>query len=308
MNSTKRLPSEFDIIRTETKGLSKKSTYNKDLQLSDDVLSDIEGVSEGDFLKVTNEIEDVELSTYGRVEPRTEESHNKGMDDDEIALGVDSRDAICVSAGEDTVKLDRVGFSENAKLRKFLNKFIGVRAATGRTRKAISTDSGYRICRLREDVKQTIGIEWGDHIVIQSSEGRVRGIKALPLTDHQREITMERQNSESYRSSIEETEIKNNLDPSSENLPKMHIAYATRQALNIHNKSYSGVHQPIKIHRDTRYVTYRILHNLTIPFLLTLIAALIGLDPSAWIVTVLLAVGVFVLLLSTYLESSQTLR
>lgn len=308
MNSAKRLPSEFNLIRTETKGVSKKSTYNKDLQLSDNMLSDLEGVSEGDFLKVTNEIGDIELSTYGRVEPRTEESHNKGMDDDEVALGVHSRDAICASAGEDTVKLDRVGFPENPKLRKFLNKFIGVRAATGRTRKAISTDSGYRICRLREDVKQTIGIEWGDHVVIQSSEGRVRGIKALPLTAHQREITEDRRNSESYRSSIDETKIKHHLDPASENLPKIHIAYATRQALNIDNKSYSGVHQPIKIHRDTRYVSYRILHGLTIPFLLTIIAALIGLNLPAWVVIVLLAFGVFVLLLSTYLESSQTLR
>mgnify|MGYP000371515714 FL=1 len=308
MSSEKQLSGQFDLIRTETKGVSKKSTYTKDLQLSDDTLSNIEGISEGSFLKVTNKIGDIELSTYGRVEPRTEESHNKGMGNNEVALGVQSRDAICATAGEDTVELDRVGFSENSNLRKFTNKFIGIRAATGRARKAISTDSGYRICRLREDVKQTIGIEWGDHVVIQSSEGRVRGIKALPLTAHQREIAEKRQNSKSYRSSIEETEIKKNLNPGSENLPKIHIAYAIRQALNISDKSYSGVHQPIKIHRDTRYVTYRILHDLTLPFLLTLIAALIGLDLPTWVVAVLLTAGVFILLVSTYLKSSQTLR
>lgn len=308
MSSSERLPDEFDLVRTETKGISKKSTFNKDMQLHPDVLNNLDQISEGDFLKVTNKVGDMSLSTYGRVEPRTEETHKKGMAEDEVALGSTGRDAICASAGEDVVQVDYVDFSETSKQRAILNKFIGVRVAVGRARKAISTDAGYRICRLREDVKQTIGIEWGDHVVIQSPEARVTGIKALPITSHQRDIIENRQNSEDYRSSIENTDLREHINPGRENLPKIHIAYSTRQALGITAKPHSGVHQPLKIHRDVRYVSHRILHDLTIPFLLALIASFIGLELPLFAVVGLLAVGFTLLLLSTYLESRQALR
>ncbi len=309
MADSEILPEEFNLIRTETKGVEKKSTYNKNLQLSENKLSDIDDISEGDFLKVTNKVENTKLSTYGRVEPRTEKTHRKGMDDGEVALGQTGRDAICAIAGEDSVKVSRVGFSEVSVLRQYLNRFIGVRPALCRARKAISTDAGYRVCRLREDVKQTIGIEWGDHIILQSSEGRVRGIKALPLTDHQREIVGDRQDSDDYRSSIEETELSEHIDQSGQHLPKIHIAQATRQALGINNEQQNnGVHQPVRIHRDTRYVAYRIMHDLTTPFLLALIAALIGLDFPPKVVMGLIAMGFGVLTLSTYLQSRQVLR
>ncbi len=308
MSNSGKLPSEFELVRTETKGVTKKSTYNKDLQVSKDTLNEIKGVSEGDFLKITNNVGEVEMSTYGRVEPRTDNTHYKEMGNNEVALGVTGRDGICARADEDTVEVSHVGFRSVSRPRAVLNRLMGVRPVVCRVRKAISTDAGYRVCRLREDVKQTIGIDWGDHIVLQSPEGRVGGIKALPITEHQREIVQDRQNTDSYRSPIEETEINDHVDLSSENLPRIHIAQATRQGLNINDKRYSGVHQPIKIHRDTRYVGLRILHSLTIPFLFTLIAALVGLDLSPQVAIILIGVGFAVLVLSTYLESRQALR
>ncbi|MFB6186227.1 MAG: hypothetical protein ABEI86_05095, partial [Halobacteriaceae archaeon] len=90
-------------------------------------------------------------------------------------------------------------------------------------------------------------------------------------------------------------------------IPRIHIPYSARKALGIANKENSGVYQPIKIHRDNRNVSIRLLDELTTPILLGSIAVFIGFEiPIGAKVTILIGAA-FLVILSLFFRGRYVL-
>ncbi|MFB6186226.1 MAG: hypothetical protein ABEI86_05090, partial [Halobacteriaceae archaeon] len=143
------LPMEMSVARTATRGHDQKNTYIRDLQLHPDILGEIQNIDDGDYLKITANHEDFDLSIYGKVEPRNDDTHESGLDENTIGLGGPERDGLAIQPGETKVELDHVGFDSVSISRNILNSILGVRAITGRVRKAVNVDAGSNVCRIR---------------------------------------------------------------------------------------------------------------------------------------------------------------
>lgn len=301
------LPRECTVARTETRGHDEKNTYIRDLQVRPDTLESIDDIEPGDYLTITVDHPDHTLSIYGKVEPRTEHTHDTGLPEGTIGVGGPERDALGITPG-DTVRLSHVGFEPVSRIRSYLNRLIGIRAITCRVRKAVNVDAGTNVCRLRPDVKQALGIEWGDKVVIQSSEGRLRSVKALPLTDDQIDIITRREQNEDepYPIPFAQTPLGRKVGAGGE-IPRVHIPRSARKALGITEHDHSGVYQPVKIHRDTRDVSFRLFDELTTPILLGSIAVIVGFNISLLAKIGILIGAILLVLASLYFRGRRVL-
>jgi hypothetical protein len=269
---------EYAVTSTVSAGFDEKSTDLHDIQLGSGGLDEFPTVAEGGFLKLTSDHDDQRLQFYGRVETRDRERFERGLDRDRIGVGVPGRQALGVTEG-DRVTVEPVGFEPVSRTQRLFNRVLRIRPATCRVRKSVFPDSGHKVCRIPEEVKDVVGIEWGDRVIIQSSEARIRAVKALPVRPEQRRKfeRRERENPERYPPPFGTTAM-NRETGTSVDLPRVSVSAAAREQLGFAEYAHGGVRQSVKIHRDTQDVFVRLLDELTIPFLLGAVAVVVGLD------------------------------
>lgn len=297
--STKTIQDDMQNARTlrvemtTSAGFDRKETNLHDLQLHPETLDSISGVDEGDFLKVSTSHDGDQMECYGRVEAR-DDRFQAPIEADAIGLGIDCRTGIGVAIG-DTVTVEPVGFEPVRPTNRLLNRLMKFRPATCRVRKATAPDSGYKVCRLAPEVKDLIGIEWGDRIVIQSPNARLRGMKALPLRDTLEEKFSERERRApaKYPPPFSETEIAQEAGITGD-IPRIHISAAARNDLEL---AGDEVYQPVKVHRDTTDVFIRLFETFTIPLLLVAVTIMLAFELGRWFnLLVLLGVVVIVVI------------
>jgi hypothetical protein len=203
---------QLTVVGTSSAGFERKSTNLHDIQLHPDTLKKLSGVSEGDFIKIISKHDDLLLEFYSRVEA-LDSRFSPNIEKDEIGVGVHCRKGLAVSIG-DTVGVETVGFEAAKPQRRLLNRTLKFRPASCRVRRSVSPDSGYKVCRLSKEVKDLLGIEWGDRVVVQSANGRIRGMKALPLREGLREKFSQREEADpdSYPPPFNETTIAAEAD------------------------------------------------------------------------------------------------
>lgn len=298
---------ELEVARTASAGVQKKRTHLRDLQLSRDALNDhFEGVSEDDFLKITAPSHDVAPELYGRVQVR-DDTFGAELADGEAGVAVTLRRALGVTVG-DTVRLTTVGFEEIGPVQRTFNRLLKIRPAVCRVRKSVQPDVGHRVCRISEATRQVIGIEPGDRVVLQSAEGRVKNIKALPITDEQqRQLSDSVENApERYPNCFDRLDLEQ-VSGAKEDVPDVYLSYSIRDELGLTTKDYSGRCQPIKIHRDTRDLFVRLLHDLTTPVVLGAVAVVIGFDIGALSKAIVLIAALGVAVFSVAFQSRRVL-
>lgn len=298
---------ELEVARTASAGVQKKRTHLRDLQLRRETLNDhFPDVSEDGFLKITAPCHDIEPELYGRIQIR-DGTFDEELADDETGVAVTLRRALGVRVG-DTVRLTTVGFEEVGPVQRTFNRLLKIRPAACRVRKSVQPDVGHRVCRISEAARQVIGIESGDRVVLQSAEGRVENIKALPITDEQRrQLSASVENApERYPNCFERLDLER-VSGAKEDVPDIYLSYSIRDELGLTTKEYSGKCQPIKVHRDTRDLFVRLLHDLTTPVVLGAVAVVIGFDIGTLVKAVVLMVALGVAVFSVAFQSRRVL-
>ncbi|MFB6196500.1 MAG: hypothetical protein ABEI80_10040 [Haloplanus sp.] len=271
-------PFSFTVARTASRGFEAKDTHLKDLQLTPTDLARLSDVDEGDFLKLVAVHDDISLQAFGRVEARTEATHAESLEDGHIGVGALKRSGLSVTPG-DTVTVTSAELPTEAWRRRAFDRVLGVRPATCRIRKATGADTGHKVCRLPPAIKQVVGIEWGDRVILRSADGRVTGVKALPLTDRQDDRLAERRDDHTdvFYPRFREVPIgKTETVP--DTLPPIYLSSSARRAMGLTEYGHDGVYQPVKVYRDTRDVFLRLFDSLTIPFLVAAVGIVAGFE------------------------------
>jgi len=252
---------------------------------------------------------DEELQIYCRVE-RRDENFSAPLSEGEAGLGVPIREALGVTPEQgDTVFIDRVGFEEATRLRRLFNKLLTYRPVVVRTRRSVYPDPGLKVMRTTEAVRQVLGIEWGDKVVIQSSDVRIREIKALPLTPEQRERIERRESDPNsrYPPSFVQTELGNKTGTRTD-VPRVYLSASLRDDLNLAAYgNHAGVYQPVKVHRDTRDLFFRLTDDLIIPFLLGVIGLVVGINLPFVTKLSILVFALLLVIVSVIFQSRQVL-
>lgn len=298
---------ELEVARTASAGVQKKRTHLRDLQLRRETLNEyFPDVSEDEFLKITAPGHDIEPELYGRIQIR-DSTFGEELADDKAGVAITLRRALGVQIG-DRIRLTTVGFDEVDSVQQTFNRLLKIRPAVCRVRKAVQPDVGHRVCRISEATRQVIGIEPGDRVVLQSAEGRVKNIKALPITDEQqRQLSDSIANApETYPNCFERLDLEQ-VSGAKEDVPDIYVSYSIRDELGLATKEFSGKCQPIKVHRDTRDLFVRLLHDLTTPVVLGAVAVVIGFDISTFSKAVVLIAALGVAVFSVAFQSRRVL-
>lgn len=298
---------EFEVARTASAGVQKKQTHLRDLQLRPEMLDEhFPDVSEGDFLKITAPKHDIEPRLYGRIQVR-DSTFDEELAEREAGVSITLRRALGVRVG-DTVRLSTVGFPEVNSMQRRFNRLLKIRPAVCRVRKSVQPDVGHRVCRISEATREIIGIESGDRVVLQSADGRVTNIKALPITDEQRQqLSASVENApDTYPDCFERLSLER-VSGAKEDVPDIYISYSIRDELGIADAPHSGKCQPIKVHRDTRDLFVRLLHDLTTPVILGAVAVVIGFDIGTPTKALVLVAALGFTILSVVYQSRRVL-
>lgn len=316
------LPREYDVARSASAGPDKKSIHVKDIQLNPNQIGEVALNGHNiDFLKLVvnhdgdnknNDNSDAQqFQMYGRVERRDESFNGPELRDKQVGLGLPLREAIAVVPG-DTVTVDYVGFEQPSELRQCLNQILAYKPVVVRVRSAVHPDVGQKIVRMTEATRQVIGIEWGDRVVLQSSDARVLGIKALPLTNEQESRVDSRREPKSsrYPPAFNEQELGSNTGTVVD-IPTVYVSSSIREGLNLTEyetpDGLPGIDQPIKIHRDSKSVCFRLLDELTIPALAAIFALVVGIGLAWEIILVLIILAFSIIVLSVIFRSRRVL-
>lgn len=301
--SADRSSQKLTTTSTVSAGFNRKTTNLHDIQLHPDTLGEFPNVSEGEFLKITADHDERSLEFYGRVEA-LDDRFDTEIKPDEVGVGIHCRRGIAVSIGDEVlveeVDLETIGFRQ-----RMMNSMLRFRPASCRVRKASSPDAGYRVCRIPPEVKDLVGIEWGDRIVIQSANARLRGMKALPLHERLEEKYRDREEEAPTRypppfvDTNEASRAGLLLD-----LPRIYISASARNELQLQG---DGVYQPVKVHRDTSDVFVRLFDKLSIPIVLGAATIIIGFDISMRLKIVVFIVALIVALFSIRLHARRVL-
>lgn len=294
---------ELVVTSTASAGFEQKNTHLHDLQIHPETLDAIPAVSEGEFLKLTAEHDDAMLEFYGRVEVR-DDRFDEPIGRDEIAVGIHCRRGLAVESG-DVVTVGPGAFEPIGPRQRLMNRSLKFRPAACRVRKSLSPDSGYKVCRLQPEVKDLIGIEWGDRVVVQSANGRLRGVKALPVRDTLREKYRKREaeKPEWYPPAFTTTAMADRVGIVAD-LPTVYLGSSARDDLGLRD---GGTYQPVKIHRDTGDVFVRLFDKLAIPVVLGAATIVVAFDISTGAKIAVLCVALVVALWSISLHGRRVL-
>lgn len=264
--------------------------YHHNIEVNEQNLDRIgDGVEEGDFVAVRNVESEVPAACYGRIDVCDE------FEDEEVGVGYTLRYAIGVPDG-DAVQVEPIDIPSRGLLAYLSDRLFGVRRVICRVRMAVEPDPGFSVCRITEETRELLGIDEGDHVVVESVSNRARDVKALPVsgaTETLKEKQMG-QNPDRYPSCFDVLDIEG-VRGTTIDVPPIYIDRDLRQELGIRDEDSEtpgpveeGVCKPVVVYRDTTDLFGRIFLDIATPLIIAAAAAVIGLDTA----TIRSAIGV----------------
>lgn len=293
----------LSVTTTASSGVDRKSTNLHDLQLHPATIDQFPSVSEGDLLKLEADHGELTLEYYGRVEQR-DDRFDEEIEEDEIAVGIHCRRGLAVNTG-DPVLVQKCNLDKSGIQRRFMNRLLKFRPASCRVHKSISPDSGFKVCRLSAEIKDLLGIEWGDRVVIQSANARLYGIKTLPVRENLAEKyrIREEKKPEYYPPPFPTSETAKQAGIIVD-LPDVYLSASARNELQLPE---NGKYQPVKIHRDTNDVFIRIFGKLSIPIFIGAATILVAFDIPTLVKIIILCIALLIALVSITLRGRRIL-
>lgn len=276
------MPSEGTVV-TARQTQQRNFQYHHNIEVNEDSLNDIdENLDQGDFVAVENVENDLSAECYGRIDICDE------FDDSEAGIGYTLRYAIGTPEGKD-VRIKPTQLSKRNLLQRFSDRIFGVRRVICRVRMAVEPDPGFRVCRISEETRELLGINEGDHVVLESSTNRVRDVKALPIEGTTEEVKkrQKNQNPERYPSCFDVIDIEE-VRGTRVDIPSIYVDRDIREELEIRDDKgdnsdaiNEGVCYPIVVYRDTSNLFGRIFLDIATPLIIAAAAAVIGLDTQS---------------------------
>lgn len=262
----------LELVARQTR--RREYQYHHNIELNETNFRQLgQDLKEGDKIVVRNTNNEAVPACYGRVHEQND------FEDDEFGLGYTLRYALGVPEGE-AVQIERLDPQIDKKRlsSQFADYAFGIRPVICRIRMAVEPDPGFRVCRITEETRELLGIDYGDHVVLETAEGRARDIKALPLDGKTRDIknAQKEQNPERYPSCFDVLDIKE-VRGTEIDIPEAFIDRDIREDLGILDKKGEGVCQPVVVYRDTRALFGRIFLDIATPLIIAAAAAVIGL-------------------------------
>lgn len=270
--ATRPIP-ELKVVRTA----DRTDQYDYLVQLNESVAAKL-GVGEGDLTLVSHDGPKLETQIQARLQIRD------GLANDQVgidftlryALGVVSADDIEYGPGDepDWVIVSQAVNQEEKWVRRLSNRILGVRPEVCRTRMAVHPDLENRVCRLSGNTMDLIGIEEGDRVVIESSEGIVRGRKAFEIDDEsrRRKEFQQKNDPERYVDCYDLLEL-DRIRETDVDIPEIYLDYDTRRELGISDKNNEGACHPVRVYRDSYYQFLRLSDGILGAALVAIVGA-----------------------------------
>jgi len=253
--------------------------------------------TEGDYLLITNNQNGINLSAFGKLQIR------KDVSDDSVCIGTTLRTALGVDF-EDEVNIKPIQPPSKRYHQRLFDSLVKIRPQICRVQKSTYPDPGFDICRISESMRGVLGIEWGDRIVVESSEDRI-SLRALPITDEFLDRKKRRINQEAHHFNCAEI-----IHDGSErvDIPSIYIDSDRRTQLGLEKKAHWGACQPVRIYRDSVVYFSRQINEITVPVVAGLFGFIVVFDDYISLVnTVLVAIFCFVLIMFSLLYKSRTI-
>lgn len=297
----------FAVVRTS----DRQCTNDYQVQLPPERLNRIApGASDGDLLTVSTT--DGALAVHARAYRRDDLGTDEAGVDFSLryALGITAKEDVEYGEGRrgDRVRVAPADERRRGRLYGFFDWLLGVRTEVCRVRMAVHPDLENDVCRIPETTMDLLGIEKGDAVVIESTDGMVEGVKALTLDDeirerkdHQRERDERR-----YPDCYEKLDLER-IRATGEDLPEIFLDAEVRSALGLAGVGEEGVCHPVRVYRDTVNVFVRHLHTFAAPLVFVLVGTAIRID-ALWLSLVLFAVAAVLGTLVVIYQGRQLLR
>lgn len=294
---------DYEVVKTASGGFDSKKVDTRTIQVPSGFWDNL-SLSDGDFLKIIATHNGNQVESYGRCEERGNEFENP-LQSETVAVGIGIRQAVGANIG-DTVTVTKPGFQPVSIQRRSLNRILKIRPGHCRVYKAVFPDVGRKTCRLPSEFAEYLGINWGDRIVIQSAESRIRGMKALPLSDSQRQRIQKRQkaNPEAYPTKYE---LISSEKLKKDDVPPIYLSGGARSDLSLTDTDVGTVLQPVKIHRDTRDVLARVVSDLTIPLLIGVATIIVTFDLDRFHLTSFFITGIVLIIYTLWFRTRHIL-
>lgn len=278
----------IEVTACETQ--QRRFQYHHNIEVNEENLKRIgNGIEKGDFVAVRNLDSEVSAACYGRIDICDE------FDKGEAGVGYTLRYAIGVPDGG-VVQIEPVDLPKRGIIARISDRLFGVRRVICRVRMSVEPDPGFRVCRISEETRELLGIDEGDHVVIESVADRARDIKSLPVSGKTEEYKNQQksENEERYPSCFDLLDIEE-VRGTRIDVPPIYIDRDLRQELSLRDESTEdpnsideGVCKPVVIYRDTTNLFGRIFLDIATPLIIAAAAAVIGLNTA----TIQSAVGI----------------
>jgi len=270
----------IEVTACETQ--QRRFQYHHNIEVNQENLSRIgDGLEQGDFVAVQNLENEVSAACYGRIDICEKFENNQA------GIGYTLRYAIGAPDGG-LVRITPVDLPERGLIARISDRLFGVRRVICRVRMAVEPDPGFRVCRISEETRELLGIDKGDHVVLESVADRARDIKSLPLSGKTEEYKnqQKKENEDRYPSCFDLLDIEE-VRGTRTDIPPIYIDRDVRQELSLRNEEVEdpnsideGVCKPIVVYRDTTDLFGRIFLNIATPLIIAAAAAVIGLDTT----------------------------
>ena len=287
----------FEVIKTS----DRKWQKDHNIQLHATDLATFDSIEDGNFLRVSKTHRGRRIESFGKVQEAS--TH---VAPGQVGLGFNLRYAIGATTG-DHVTIDHVTMPDRKRRHRILDDVLKIRPVICRTRRAVFPDPGFKVCRITEETKELLGIDFGNRVVLESPSGRVRGVKALPIGEESQRLKRAQIEStdSQYPDCFEELSLET-LRSAEVDIPPIFVDEGIRIDLHLETDAQGGVCQPIKIYRDTEDQFTRLLLDLSTPLIISGAAlAIIGFQSDIVRLTIVIAFLLLFIVFSVIYKSRR---
>jgi len=158
------------------------------------------------------------------------------------------------------------------------------------------------ICRIRKEVMKSIGIDEGDIIIVESLTSSIK-IRALELTEviYNEKEKQHKDNPEKYIDCIKILNLEK-LEQTKLDLPWILLDFDAREKLKVEECD------PVRIYRSISHCISKRMHLISVPLVLTIMAAIIGFDISTPLKFIMLVLGISFVILFNFIAIKKRIK
>lgn len=225
---------------------------------------------------------------------------NLAVEVDKINIDAKIRNAIGAPIGENiSVSIKKEGLKQ---FKRIIVKLFGIQVNLARVKKATYSDMEINICRIRKEVMKSIGIDEGDIVIVESLTSSIK-IRALELTEviYNEKEKQHKDNPDQYIDCIKILGLER-IEQTELDLPWILLDLDARIKLKVEECD------PVRIYRSISHCISKRMHLISLPLVLTIMAAIVGFHISIPLKFIMLVLGISFVLLSNFIAIRKRIK